>query len=528
VRWVSGLSVRSKTFAAVLAAILAAVAVSVVGLVKLSATADAADYLYSQDLVPVDDLGKVETGLERSWRATLDMAINPDAAHVAAYRQEIGVADGEVDAAFAAYTATDMTGREQQVEAFRTAWAALKRVRDDRLIPAATARDLASFRQGEESDAKPQLDAAVQAIHGLVDIETAVAAKQRDRIAADYRAARTQMIVLLLVGLAIAFGIAYLVVRGIMRTLDAVARVTKALAAGDLTVTADVRARDELGRMAGDLNMGTAAVRASVDRMSQVAVTLASAAEELSAVSTQLQSGAADASEKAVAASAATEQVDAGVQTMAAGAEEMSASIAEIASNATQAAEVAARARTVAERTTRQVAELGAASAEIGDVVRLITSIAEQTNLLALNATIEAARAGELGKGFAVVAGEVKELAQQTAKATEEITARISGIQGSTGSATEAIGQISQVITQIGDYTTTIASAVEEQTATTAEMSRTVAEAATGTGDVSRTVSSVADVAAATADGAKSTNQAATDLSRLAGELTDLVNGFRR
>jgi methyl-accepting chemotaxis protein len=181
----------------------------------------------------------------------------------------------------------------------------------------------------------------------------------------------------------------------------------------------------------------------------------------------------------------------------------------------------------VAERTNSQVAELGSASAEIGDVVRLITSIAEQTNLLALNATIEAARAGELGKGFAVVAGEVKELAQQTARATDEITNRITALQTSSGTATEAIGQITEVIGQIGDYTTTIASAVEEQTATTAEMSRSVAEAATNSGEVARTVSGVAEVANATADGARATQQAATDLTRLASDLNTLVGAFR-
>nr|BFE72401.1 hypothetical protein GCM10020092_057020 [Actinoplanes digitatis] len=181
----------------------------------------------------------------------------------------------------------------------------------------------------------------------------------------------------------------------------------------------------------------------------------------------------------------------------------------------------------VAERTTGEVAELGTASAEIGDVVRLITSIAEQTNLLALNATIEAARAGELGKGFAVVAGEVKDLAQQTAKATEEITARIGAIQASSGTAGHAISQITDVIRQLGDYTTTIASAVEEQTATTAEMSRSVSDAATSSGEVARTVSGVAEIASSTAEGAKSTQQAAADLANMATELTGLVNGFR-
>ena len=527
VRWFSDLSVRLKIYTAVAVAGIAAAMIGAVGLQKMSAMADAAEYLYSQTLLPVADLGVVQQATQQSYSALLDTLVTQDKAGMAADRQAMTDADARADAAFARYTATDMTGREKAVQDFRDAITQLRQVRDQRLVPLATANDLTGFEKARDAAGRPALTAAQAALSELTAIETKAAADSRDQTAAQAGSARTLMIVLLLVGLVLAGGMAVLVVRGIMGTLTSVGRVTRALAAGDLTVRAGVSGRDELGRMAAELDTGTASVAASVEQMSQVAVTLSAAAEELSAVSAQLQAGAADASAQAGSASHATEEVNAGVQTIAAGAEQMSASITEIASNASQAAQVAQRGMAVAQRTTTQVAELGTASVEIGDVVKLINAIAEQTNLLALNATIEAARAGELGKGFAVVAGEVKELAQQTATATKEITARIGAIQTSSSTAAHAIGEITEVISQIGDYTTTIASAVEEQTATTAEMSRSVSDAASNSSDVANTISGVAATVTATADGAQATRQAATDLTRLANELTTLVNGFR-
>ncbi|WP_433367236.1 methyl-accepting chemotaxis protein [Actinoplanes sp. CA-142083] len=331
-------------------------------------------------------------------------------------------------------------------------------------------------------------------------------------------------VAVLIAGIA-AFLLARTIVRPIERLRDRMAEIADG--DGDLTQRVTVTREDEAGQLAGAFNRFVEKVAVTIRGIAESTGKLTSAAQELNAVSAQLQSGAANASDRALNARSASEQVNAGVQSIAAGAEQMSASITEISSNATQAAQVAAQAMSVAERTNGQVAELGSASAEVGEVVRLITTIAEQTNLLALNATIEAARAGDMGKGFAVVAGEVKELAQQTAQATEQITARIGAIQSSSAQAAAAIGEIAQVITQIGDYTTTIASAVEEQTATTGEMSRTVAEAASNSGDVAHTITGVADVAASTADVAGTTQQAAANLSQLAGELTSLVGAFK-
>jgi methyl-accepting chemotaxis protein len=181
---------------------------------------------------------------------------------------------------------------------------------------------------------------------------------------------------------------------------------------------------------------------------------------------------------------------------------------------------------TVAENTTRTVGKLGDSSQEIATVIKLINGIAEQTNLLALNATIEAARAGEAGKGFAVVASEVKELAQETARATEDISKRVEAIQADTAGAVDAISQISTVIGEINDFQATIAAAVEEQTATTNEMNRNVAEAATGTQGIAAAISGLAAGTQETNERVADAQRAASELARMSGELQDAVARF--
>jgi methyl-accepting chemotaxis protein len=257
------------------------------------------------------------------------------------------------------------------------------------------------------------------------------------------------------------------------------------------------------------------------------AESLSSASEELTATSQQMSANAEETSAQAKVVSTATVQVSQNLQTVATGAEEMGASIKEIAKNATEAAKVATSAVKVAETANTTVSKLGDSSTEIGQVIKVITSIAQQTNLLALNATIEAARAGEAGKGFAVVANEVKELAKETAKATEDISRKIEAIQTDTKAAVEAIASISEVINQVNGISNTIATAVEEQNATTNEMARNVSEAARGSGEITSNIAGVTEAAASTSRGASDTQKAAAELAKLATSLRELIGRYK-
>jgi methyl-accepting chemotaxis protein len=259
------------------------------------------------------------------------------------------------------------------------------------------------------------------------------------------------------------------------------------------------------------------------DDIAQNASSVSSSAEELTAISHQMAGNAEETATQANVVSAASEQVSKNVTVVATGSEEMQASIREISKNANEAARVAKNAVAVAETTNHTIGKLGESSSEIGKVIKVITSIAQQTNLLALNATIEAARAGEAGKGFAVVANEVKELAKQTAKATEEIGQKIEAIQTDTKGAVTAIGEISSIINQINDISNSIASAVEEQTVTTNEIGRNVTEAAKGTNDIAKNIAGVASAARETTQAANDTQKAAQALSELAAQLQGMV-----
>jgi methyl-accepting chemotaxis protein len=352
-----------------------------------------------------------------------------------------------------------------------------------------------------------------------------VAAQQDAASAA--AASRTLMLIAGLLSLILAAMLAVLVTRSITLPLGRTMATLRSVAAKDLTVRAPAEGRDELGSMGRAVNTTLEVLLTAFSRIGDHSRTLAGASHELTRASGRIAEAAGDASGQSERVAAGAEEVSRSVQTVASGTEEMNAAIREISGSATMAAEVAANGVDSAREAGETIGQLGKSSAEIGEVIKLITSIAEQTNLLALNATIEAARAGDAGKGFAVVASEVKDLAQETARATEDIAARVQAIQQDTTAAITAIDRITGIIGQVNEHSTTIAAAVEQQTATTAEMSRNIVEAATGSGEIAENVSGVATAAQVTAEGVAEAQQTAENLELMSRELQEIVGQFQ-
>jgi methyl-accepting chemotaxis protein len=396
-----------------------------------------------------------------------------------------------------------------------------------------TAKSLVALAETDHAAAAVQLPAFLQSFGVLEEdlgaIDEAMLAAVQDAGTMGDDSGRTSDWVILAAGLAGALltaAAAMFTIRAVRRPLRQMVAALRAAAGRDLTVEVAVVRRDELGEMASALNEALGAIRSTVAATAASVGALTSASGDLRDLAGQLDASAEQTSGQARNADSAAQQVSHSVTDMMTATEELSASIREIARQTTEAATTTATASENAAATTALVATLSEASREIGDIVRLITAIAEQTNLLALNATIEAARAGDAGKGFAVVASEVKDLAQETAQATSDITGRIAAIQDMTTRTAAAIDAIAEVITHIDDGQRTIAAAVEEQSTTTELMARNVGEVSTAATEISGTVATITASTGSTAEGANTTRRSAERVSAAAGEIKGLIGQF--
>jgi methyl-accepting chemotaxis protein len=517
---------RGRLLAAILLVAVTTLAVGVIGVTRMSVLADSAESVYTEGTVPLRELKQLqndwwqhEAYSARSSIVSAGPEVNAGDAAKAAEAQKTLDAQGAKVAASAL-----APGVKEKFTAYYDSATQYAQIQEALQADFATNNMAAAAAkigqlQKLEVVAVAQLDDAVQAEATLAS-QTAAAAHDA------YVAARTLTVTIIVVGLAASLALALVIARSVTKPVDRIREVLDKVAGGDLRVRAGKTGGAEVQEVATSLDHTLDSLGHVLGLVNNSASRLANASVSLTTTAGAIADNARSAAGQADVVVASAGEVASSVDTVATGSQQMEAAIREISQNASEASRVAGQAVGVAEETTRMVGKLGDSSQEIATVVKLINGIAEQTNLLALNATIEAARAGEAGKGFAVVASEVKELAQETARATEDISKRVEAIQADTAGAVRAIGQISSVIGEINDFQATIAAAVEEQTATTNEMNRNVAEAAGSSRSIATAITGLAAGAQATNERVADAEQSAAELSRMSDELQDAVSRF--
>lgn len=516
-----------RVMAGIVFALIVAVAVGVGGITSMRTINEGAQDIAETHLPAVHAAGEIRIALADLRMELVNHLLAEDAAAKDEIDAKVSDRLDAVRDAVAAFEALTLNPDATAITAeFLTSLATYEEVWNESLRATSERQNLDQFIAVRDSKLKPPTVAMLDAVNRLIEAEVAGASSTAASAQATYVKCLAVVVGLLILGLILGLTTGLAVSKRIVKDLGRVVSMATRLEKGDLTARAGLTSTDEIGTMGTALDGAVGAIAGVIGTVTESASTLASAAEELSATTVQILAAAQEAAQQGGIAAAAAEQVSRSVDTVASGAEQMGASIQEIASNASRASSVSAQAVTTAANASETVRSLGASSEEIDTIVKLITTIAGQTNLLALNATIEAARAGEAGKGFAVVASEVKDLAQETAKATDEIAQRVRAIQAETAAAVGAIAEIQEVIETIDGYQTTISAAVEEQTATTSEITRSVAEAAIGTGEIASNITGVAEASEVTSRGVTDAQTAVNDLARMSDKLREVVGTF--
>ena len=553
--WFQNLSIRSKVMTAFASILIVTALLGGFAINRLSTVNDATVTVAENYLVASNSLGEIayHSMRFRQLQAAHLLSTTPEAK--AKEAKTMATTLEEINKAWAKYEPTVDAGVERSLaDKVMPAWKASVAL-NDQFMALSNANQVAAgtaFYTGEMRDANRAYQDALQADQ---DYQLVAGEKQTQSSHETYSFSRTLILVVLGIATLLCVTMGWLIVSGVSTPIRAMTGAMSRLAQHDLTTEINgVGRKDEVGQMAAAVQVFktsmidadrlkaeqeaaqrlAAARSATVDKLTRdfdtrvqgVVQTVASQATQMQASAQSMSATAEETTKQANAVAAASEEGAANVQTVASATEELSTSISEISRQVSHSSQIAAQAVTEAAKANEMVQGLLNASQKIGEIVALINEIADQTNLLALNATIEAARAGEAGKGFAVVAAEVKNLATQTSKATDDIRSQITGVQGATQDAVNAIASIGKTIGEIDQISTAIAAAVEQQGAATQEIARNVEEAAKGTQEVSSNIGGVTEAANGTGAVANQVLTSARALSEQSGELRTLVQTF--